>query len=94
MKHLIILILVAGCAKQANMVAPTAIPVNSVSCSQIADLRLKVASLSARQNTAANNDALGVVLLGLPVASMSGNDVEAELSIAKGQLMAAESKCK
>ena len=45
-----------------------------------------VSSLSAKQKAAADNDALGVFLLGLPLASMSGNDPEAQLSIAKGQL--------
>ena len=49
--------------------------------------------LSARQNQTANNDAIGVILLGLPTSSMNGKDVEAELSIAKGQLLAIEAKC-
>jgi hypothetical protein len=46
--------------------------------------------LTARQNQTANNDTIGVLILGLPTSSMNGKDVEADLSIAKGQLLALE----
>lgn len=93
MKYLFILILAAGCAKTADSVAPAAMPLNSVSCSQITELRQRVGILSAKQNTAAGNDVVGVIFIGLPIGSMSGGDVETELAIAKGQLLVAEAKC-
>ncbi|MBT8474287.1 MAG: hypothetical protein KJO78_02335, partial [Alphaproteobacteria bacterium] len=45
-------------------------------------------NLSAAQNQAASSDAWGVFLLGLPISSMSGNDKEAAISIAKGNIQA------
>ncbi|MDE4130873.1 hypothetical protein PXK18_19730 [Phaeobacter gallaeciensis] len=42
--------------------------------------------MSADQKRAANSDALGVFLLGLPLSSMSGNDKEALISVAKGRV--------
>ena len=88
-------VLVSACAKQPEAVAPAHFdhrPMMQFSC---ASLRQKeqegmvaVESFSAKQKAAADNDALGVFLLGLPLASMSGNDPETQLSIAKGQLNA------
>lgn len=86
---------VAGCAKQPDAVAPAEIDHTSMMRFSCSNLRQKekqgeiaVESLSAEQKSAADNDALGVFLLGLPLASMSGNDPETKLSIAKGQLNA------
>jgi hypothetical protein len=85
----------AGCAKQPEAVAAAEIdaaPYARYSCSTLrqkeAEGQAAVESLSSQQKAAADNDALGVFLLGLPLASMSGNDPEAKLSIAKGQLHA------
>ena len=43
-------------------------------------------ALSADQKKAQSGDAWGVFLLGLPVSSMSGNDKETEIAVAKGRL--------
>lgn len=87
----------AACAKQPDAVAPVKFdhkPYLSMSCKALATKQLEgtqaVASLSAQQQKAANNDAFGVFLLGLPLASMSGNDPETQLAVAKGQLDAIE----
>ena len=87
----------AACAKQPDAVEPTKFdhkPYMPMSCKALTakqvEGRQAVESLSARQKKAADNDALGVFLLGLPLASMSGGDPEAQLSIAKGQLNAIE----
>lgn len=92
---LIGVLLVAGCAKQPEEVAAAEIDAAQYTRYSCATLRKKeaegqaaVESLSSQQKAAANNDALGVFLLGLPLASMSGNDPETKLSIAKGQLNA------
>jgi hypothetical protein len=96
MKYFILMtaaLLMTGCAKRADSVAPTIVPPNSVSCDQRAEITTRVAMLTARQNQTANNDTIGVLILGLPTSSMNGKDVEADLSIAKGQLLAVEAKC-
>jgi len=92
---LVSMIMLGACAKKPDAVEPAKIdhtPYLQLSCSNLAQKQnegqLAVESLSAKQKAAADNDALGVFLLGLPLASMSGNDPEAQLSIAKGQLNA------
>jgi hypothetical protein len=86
---------VSACAKQPEAVAPAQIdqrPMMQFPCSNLRQKEqqgeVTVESLSAKQKTAADNCALGVFLLGLPLPSMSGNDPEMRLSIAKGQLNA------
>jgi|TARA_R110000796_G_scaffold10752_19_gene36032 uncharacterized protein YceK len=88
-------IALSGCAKKPENIE--AAPINnqtysSFSCKQLTGEKLKNAqaleSLSAAQNQAANSDAWGVFLIGLPVSSMSGNDKEAAISIAKGNIQA------
>jgi hypothetical protein len=84
---------ISGCAKKPENIE--AAPINnqtysSFSCKQLTGEKLKNAqgleSLSAAQNQAASSDAWGVFLIGLPVSSMSGNDKEAAISIAKGNI--------
>ena len=101
----IILLMVSACAKEADEVSAVEAPrdaYSTLSCSDLKNEKIllsqKVENLSAEQNSAASNDALGVFLLGLPLASMSGGDKEAELASAKGQLQAidrriSEKKC-
>lgn len=85
----------AGCAKQPDQIAAVEVGSDAYarhSCSQLAaeELRVnqEVANLSARQQSAANGDAWGVFLIGLPVSSMGGGDQEAAISIAKGKQQA------
>ena len=89
------LVLVGACAKSPEAVAPVAAPKDAYStldCDQLKSERLtvsqNVANLSAEQEAAATNDTIGVIILGLPVASMSGNDKEAQLASEKGKLQA------
>jgi orotate phosphoribosyltransferase-like protein len=90
---LVTILLATACAKRADSVAPANIPVNSVSCDQRADIMRRVAELSARQNQTATNDTIGVLLIGVPTSSLNGKDVETDLAIAKGQLLAIEQRC-
>jgi hypothetical protein len=87
------LLLATACAKRADSVAPANIPVSAVSCDQRADVTRRVAELSARQNQTATNDTVGVLLIGVPTSSLNGKDVETDLAIAKGQLLAIEQRC-
>jgi len=72
--------LVWGCATPPEKIS--GVP-NSGPCTS-AD-RERLALLSNKQTKAANGDALGVFLIGLPVASMSGGDNETEIAILKGR---------
>lgn len=47
--------------------------------------RQRLAVLSSKQSQAATNDALGVFLIGVPVASLAGANNEAEIAILKGR---------
>ncbi|MES0130929.1 hypothetical protein [Mesorhizobium sp. M0029] len=47
--------------------------------------RQHLAVISNQQNKSATGDALGVFLIGVPIASMSGGDHEAEIAFLKGR---------
>lgn len=49
-----------------------------------------LAALSKQQNEAANGDAFGVFLIGVPMSSLTGGDKEGEISNAKGKINAME----
>lgn len=83
----------AGCAQQPDRISAVDVagdPYRGFSCSQLKAEHLKVTqnleAASADQKKAADGDVLGVFLLGLPVSSMSGNDKEATIAIAKGRI--------
>jgi hypothetical protein len=88
-----ILVFVAACAKQPENIA--AVPMDTTSyegksCRSLAvdeaNITAELNALSAAQKNAASSDAVGVFLLGLPLGSMSGNDKEALIAIAKGRV--------
>ena len=73
-------VMLAGCATRPDKIA--GVP-NKGECTD-AD-RARLAVLYQKQNSAATGDALGVFLIGVPVASLSGSDNEAEIAILKGR---------
>lgn len=75
--------LLAGCATSPEKIA--GVPSNAPCTS--AD-RERLAILYNKQQQAVSNDAMGVFLVGLPLASMGGADNEAEISILKGRCKA------
>ena len=84
---------ISACAKRPDEIAAIQMDDSSysrLSCKQLAreetKIRNELDALSADQNSAANKDAWGVFLLGLPVSSMSGGDKEALIGVAKGKL--------
>lgn len=86
---------VAGCASSPERIAPadvSEIPYLSWSCQQLdeesARLGAALATASEKQKKASENDALGVFLIALPVASMSGDDIEPEVARLKGEIEA------
>lgn len=95
MKKIILLaaLAVSACAQQPERIAAIEVsgdPYRGYSCKQLNAEHLKISqeleAASADQKKAANSDAVGVFLLGLPVSSMSGNDKEAQIAVAKGRL--------
>ncbi|MBV7408182.1 hypothetical protein KJP29_04220 [Maritimibacter sp. DP1N21-5] len=89
------LLLAAACAKQPDQIAAIDIGPNAYrgfSCSQLAqaDAKYDIAleNLSAQQRDAATGDAFAVFLLGLPLASMSGQDRETQIAATKGHIQA------
>ncbi|WP_371039359.1 hypothetical protein [Rhodosalinus sp. FB01] len=90
-------ILVAACAARPDNIAAVNVGQNEYrgySCAQLEDARLKYSqaleNLSAQQNRAADGDAWGVFLLGLPISSMSGGDRETTIAVTKGHLQSIE----
>jgi len=85
--------LVSACATRPENISAVQMDTASyerMSCRQLSAEETKITSqlnsLSADQNRAANSDALGVFLLGVPWSSMSGNDKEAAIGVAKGRI--------
>lgn len=85
--------LATACAKAPENIAAIEMDTATyqrLSCRSLATEEVKITAelnaLSASQKSAASSDALGVFLLGLPLSSMSGNDKEALISVAKGRL--------
>ena len=83
----------SACAKRPEDIAAVQMDTatySRMSCRDLAtqetQIENELAALSAAQNSAANSDAWGVFLLGVPWSSMSGNDKEALISVAKGRL--------
>lgn len=71
---------IAGCATPPDRIKAVA---NAGPCTT-AD-RAKLASLSKQQREAATADTIGVILIGVPMASAIGGDKEAEIAILKGR---------
>ena len=91
------LLVVAACAKQPENIPAADIgpnPYLSFSCKSLAQEKLNLSqsleNLSAAQKNAASGDTVGVLLLGLPVSSMSGNDKETAIAVTKGRIQATE----
>lgn len=96
---LISALFLSACAQQPDKISAIDVagdPYRGYSCKQLKAEHLKISqeleSASADQKRAASGDAWGVFLLGLPVSSMSGNDKEAAIGVAKGRLNSLDQK--
>ncbi|MBL1436529.1 MAG: hypothetical protein COB08_010065 [Rhodobacteraceae bacterium] len=92
---LLALAFLAACAAAPDAIAPAAISPDLYagrSCQQLAqenaNLTAELTTLVAQQQRAVDGDAMGVFLLGLPMSSMSGNDKETEIALARGKQQA------
>ena len=88
-------IVLANCAMNPESVAPAYISemsYMSYSCAQLASEQTRIAAAlstaSDAQRTARSNDTLGVLLIGLPVSSLSGANQASNIGRLKGELEA------
>lgn len=94
----LVAVALSACAKRPDAIAPVSMgnAFDSVSCNQARAMlnteRTQLATYSAAQNTAANNDALGVFLIGVPMGSVSGGDNEGNIAASKGKILALENR--
>ncbi|SHL75477.1 hypothetical protein [Roseibium suaedae] len=90
-------LVLSSCAKRPDAIVPVDIPMaayTNLSCFEIeknlAEERVTLARLSSEQNQAANGDAFGVFLVGVPVSSVTGGDKEGMVAASKGKVQAME----
>ncbi len=87
--------LVTACAATPESIAPAYVSdlqFQSLTCDQLVEETTRVeqalSQASAQQNRARSNDTWGVILLGLPVSSLSGGNVAEQIAQLKGYQVA------
>lgn len=97
MKRLAILLTLTACATPPEKIA--AVPMSGAeysgqSCEQLiaakATSTQSLAKLTKQQKDAVTGDAVGVLLIGVPVSSATGGDRETAIAVEKGRLAAIE----
>jgi hypothetical protein len=85
-------IALAGCAKSPESIAPAYVSdlaYRSVSCSDLSieyqRVSAALAQASTQQQQARGNDTVGIILLGLPVSSLSGDNIAPQIAQLKGE---------
>lgn len=88
-------LLAAGCATKPENIAPSYVSEMqylSYTCEQLAEEQARLvaalATASDAQRQARSNDTAGVILLGLPVSSLSGANQASNIARLKGELEA------
>jgi hypothetical protein len=88
---------IAGCAKSPESIAPayvSTVNFQSWSCSQLAEearrLNQALAEASTQQRNARTNDTIGVIFIGVPVSSLSGDNIAPQIANLKGQIVAVQ----
>ena len=90
--------LLAACAQNPASIAPVSMgnAFAALPCQQAAaDLtaeRQALAALESKQKGAVAGDAVGVLLLGVPVSSLTGGDVSGHIGATKGKVIALEAR--
>lgn len=86
------IMLISACAKSPESIAPAYISeVNYQhwSCAQLGEesgrLSQALAQASTQQENARTNDTVGIILIGLPVSSLSGDNIAPEIARLKGE---------
>lgn len=93
----VVAVLLSGCARRPDSISATSIPMEAYtgdSCSslnqQLTNEKENLSTLSKQQHDAANGDAFGVFLIGVPIGSLAGADKEGEIATSKGKINAME----
>jgi hypothetical protein len=88
----------AACASSPGSIAPVpmfgafdAVPCTEAAA-QLAQASAVLAAAEQAQRDTVGADFVGVVLLGLPLGSLSGGDREAEIAVTRGQVLALEAR--
>lgn len=83
--------ILAGCAATPESIAPSYVSemtYQNYTCQQLAEEQARVqaalATASDQQSKARQNDTVGVIFLGLPVSSLSGQNVASQVANLKG----------
>ena len=89
------LIVVAACAPSPESIQAAYVsdlPYRSYSCDQLGEetirLNQALATASVAQSNARSNDTVGIILIGMPVGSMSGQSIAPQIALYKGQIEA------
>jgi hypothetical protein len=92
---------VTSCAKRPDAIVPADIPIAAYTPQECPALQVELAkeraaldAVSKAQNDAANGDAFGVFLVGVPMSSTFGGDKEGQVAVAKGKVQAIENAMK
>lgn len=105
MKHtvitsLFVVLFMSACAKGPDSIMPVSMngAFNGMDCNaasvELKNARANETALSAEQRSAVAGDAIGVLLLGIPTASLFGGDKEGQLAVEKGRVIALENRLK
>ena len=88
----VIAVALGGCAKDPDSIGPayvSTVPYESWDCKQLTQETVRIeqalAVASGQQKKARGNDVAGVILLGLPVSSLSGDNIAPQIANLKGQ---------
>src|SRR6266404_6315290 len=91
----VVLMAATACAPTPESIAPayvSELPYRGYSCDQLGEeqarLNQALATASGQQNNARSNDVVGIILIGMPVGSMSGQSIAPQIALYKGQLEA------
>ena len=91
MGAIVVLVAAAACAPTPESITPayvSELPFRSYTCEQLGEeqarLNQALATASSQQNTARTNDVMGLILIKLPVGSLSGQSVAPQISFYKG----------
>ncbi len=89
------MVAVTACAPTPESIAPayvSELPYRGYTCEQLGEenarLNQALSTASVAQNSARTNDTVGILLIGLPVGSMSGQSIAPQIALYKGQLEA------
>ena len=84
-----------GCAKSPESIGPSYVshvPYQSWKCQQLGEESARISNAlavaSEQQSNARTNDTVGVIFLGLPVSSLSGDNIAPQIAHLKGEIEA------